>query len=72
MKKLIGNNVVCGGVFCGPEIEEGTFHEKKGDVDVSHKNKTVPECPCPPVEFPEAKVSEASNEDNEENTGNKD
>jgi len=73
MKKLMSNNVVCGGSFCGPDIEEGTFHgpdieegtfhEPDADTDVDHHGKATPGCPCPPVESPGDIVSEDTNED---------
>ena len=48
MKKLVGNNLVCIGDFCGPDIEEGTFHEGETPDSVSHKSKIAQKCPCPP------------------------
>ena len=72
MKKLMSNNVVCGGSFCGPDIEEGTFHgpdieegtfhEPDTDTDVGHHGKATPGCPCPPIEFHGIKVSSDSSE----------
>ena len=65
MKKLVSNNLICVGNFCGPDIEEGTFHEDETATDVSHKGKTQ-KCPCcPPIEFHGVKVPDDSNKDDE-------
>ena len=47
MKKSRVNKAICFGDFCGPDIEEGTFHEEETATDVSHESKTQ-KCPCPP------------------------
>ena len=71
MKKLMSNSVVCIGNFCGPDIEEGTFHEEETASDVNHESKTQ-KCPCPPIDFHGAKVPVDSNEDNEKDISNND
>lgn len=82
MKKLISNNVVCGGSFCGPDIEEGTFHgpdieegtfhEPDAATDSGYKGKTTPRCPCPPAESPGAIVPEDTNEGHENDAASND
>lgn len=64
MKKLVGNNVVCVGDFCGPDIEEGTFHEQETVTDISHRNKVTQKCPCPPLECHDEDISDDSSKDN--------
>ena len=71
MKKSRVNKAICFGDFCGPDIEEGTFHEEETATDVSHESKTQ-KYPCPPIEFHGAKVPDDSNEGNEKDTDNND
>ena len=42
MKKLIGNSVVCGGVFYGGEIEPGTFHGGEIEPGTFHGGEIEP------------------------------
>jgi len=72
MKKLMSSNVICVGGFCGPDIEEGTFHEPDAATDSGHKGKTTPRCPCPPAESPGAIVPEDTNEGHENDAASND
>lgn len=71
MKKLMCNNVISVGDFCGPDIEEGTFHEEDTAIDINHESKTQ-KCPCPPIGFHGSQVSDDSDEDNGKNPSNND
>lgn len=71
MKKSISNSVVCIGDFKGPDIEDGTFHHLNVNLDDLHK-KTSQKCPCGSIGSDEDVVSDDSNEDNENGSGNND
>ncbi|MBN2642798.1 MAG: hypothetical protein JXR78_14185 [Victivallales bacterium] len=61
------SSLICVGQFFGPDIEEGTFHLEE-TVPCIHHGLGVPQCPCPPVEFPEIapKPLDGGNKENAE------
>ena len=71
MEKLMCNNVISVGGFCGPDIEEGTFHHFDADSLNLHQKDTK-KCPCPPIESHGANASDDSNKDKEKDTDNDD
>lgn len=50
MKKSV-SSFICVGQFCGPDIEEGTFHHEEKPFDIHHGSGSPGPCPCPPVVF---------------------
>ena len=49
MRKSV-SSLICVGQFCGPDIEEGTFHQEE-PLDIHHGSDSSRPCPCPPVVF---------------------